>query len=76
MQGTSAALAAYYAPDRWVPHITIGFGDVTPGVAAAIVRQWAGCDLAWEVRIDGLAFISVVDGLQQVVHRAAWGRTA
>jgi 2'-5' RNA ligase len=46
----------YYHPDRWVPHITIGFGDLDADRAAEAVRLLAGRAFDWPLKVDNLAF--------------------
>ena len=67
--GTGFALQAYYHPDRWMPHITIGWGDVDAAGAAAIVRQLAERPLAWEIAVQSVAFIGETEGRQEIVSR-------
>jgi len=49
--------AAYYAPDNWFPHITIGWGDITPVLLGPIVNWLNGKDLEWELTVDNLAYV-------------------
>ena len=57
---------AYYEPDRWVPHITLGFGDVRGDLLAEVMRGWAERPFEWEFRIDSLAHITDSGGKQEV----------
>ena len=48
---------SYYLPDAWMPHITIGFADLSGDVLAEVVRQLAGRDFNWTITVDNLAYI-------------------
>lgn len=56
-----------YAPDRWVPHITLGFGDLTAERLAALMPALAGRDTSWEFTIDHVALVHDGTG-RQIVH--------
>jgi hypothetical protein len=57
----AAGSASYYLPDAWMPHITIGFGDMPGDVLAEAVRLLAARDFNWTITMDNLAHI-VEDG--------------
>ncbi len=66
----------YYHPDQWMPHITIGFGDVTPDRLAPIIRRLAARPFNWDIAVDQFAVI-YDSGAGQVVHaRYPLGRAA
>ena len=69
--GAGAAVQGYYHPDRWMPHITIGWGDVDAEGAAAAVRRLAERPLAWEIAVQSVAFIGETEGRQEIVSRHA-----
>jgi hypothetical protein len=71
--GAGVAVQAYYHPDHWMPHITIGFGDVDAAGAAAIVRRLADRPLSWEIDVQSVAFIGETAGRQEVVSRHTLG---
>jgi 2'-5' RNA ligase len=50
-------VSTYYHPDAWLPHITIGFGDVTPETLGEIVRVLATHDFNWEIPVTDLGLI-------------------
>lgn len=54
----AAGALEYYRPERWVPHITLGHGDVSQQCLPELVRELAGRDFQWEIEIDNLAIIS------------------
>ena len=49
--------AIYYSPERWLPHITLGSGDMTTDVLAEAVRLLGTRDFNWTVTVNNLAFI-------------------
>lgn len=67
--GAGFAVQAYYHPDNWMPHITIGWGDVDAEGAAAIVRRLAERPLNWEIAVQDVAFIGETEGRQEIVSR-------
>lgn len=67
---------AYYHPARWMPHITIGFGDVSPAILAAISAHLAPRSFDWEIAVDQLALI-YDSGAGQTLHaRYPFGQPA
>ncbi len=59
----------YYHPNHWIPHITIGFGDVNNANLAHIVRYLSGRDFSWQVTIDNLTLIYDSGNGQEVKYR-------
>src|SRR2546426_2016442 len=53
----SSGIQEYYHPDQWVPHITIGFGDVSKETLSQIIPFLAERDLTWEITINNIALI-------------------
>jgi hypothetical protein len=47
----------HYAPPAWIPHITLGFADLSADSAAEAVRSLVTRDFAWNVPIDALTLI-------------------
>ncbi len=47
----------YYHPAHWVPHITIGIGDMKKDNLSQIVRLLAERDFNWEMTVDNIALI-------------------
>ncbi len=47
----------YYHPDQWMPHITIGFGDMSKDNLSRIIPWLAERDFNWEITINNLALI-------------------
>jgi 2'-5' RNA ligase len=48
---------ANYHPDRWLPHVTIGFGDVPPERLAPIIAHLAARSFDWDITLDHLVVI-------------------
>jgi hypothetical protein len=71
LAGTGTGVSDYYHPQRWMPHITLAFGDTTPATLAAAAHHLSGRDLAWRITIDNLAFIQVLGGRQVLGFRHA-----
>jgi 2'-5' RNA ligase len=59
----------YYAPDIWIPHITIAEGDVDILVLPEIVRRLGERNLRWELPITNLAVIRATESLQEICFR-------
>lgn len=51
----------YYAPQKWVPHITIAAG-IDPEQATKLAQSLRSKKIDWRIRIDNLAFMSVDHG--------------
>ena len=52
-----SGIQEYYHPDQWMPHITIGFGDINKDKLSQIMPVLATRDFHWEITIDNLALI-------------------
>jgi 2'-5' RNA ligase len=48
---------AYYAPENWMPHITLGHGDVDENSLACATRLLARENFNWEIRVDNLLLV-------------------
>ena len=51
----------YYAPPKWVPHITIAQG-IDPAEATKLAQSLRSKKIAWRIRVDNIAFMSVDHG--------------
>ena len=65
----SSGRVDYYHPDLWMPHITIGFGDVDVESAAAAIRLLGARTFDWDIAIDNLALIYDTGARQEVRAR-------
>jgi 2'-5' RNA ligase len=71
----SHEMNAYYAPDAWMPHITLAMGDVTPANLPHLVERLGARDFAWQIRVDNLVLIDQPDGqAARASCRAVLGR--
>jgi 2'-5' RNA ligase len=61
----------HYHPAGWMPHITIGFGDLQPAVLGEIVAWLAARDFHWELPVTNLALIYDAGSGQDVRARVA-----
>ena len=50
-------VSPYYSPDLWIPHITLGYGDVTNFNLGCAMETLAFRELNWEITVDNLTFI-------------------
>jgi 2'-5' RNA ligase len=56
-QTTPGAVAHYYHPDEWAPHITLAQGDIDQDSLAEIVRVLSARNFHWEITVNNLAVI-------------------
>jgi 2'-5' RNA ligase len=54
---SGADIEDYYHPDRWVPHITVGIGDMNKDNLSQIVRYLAERDFNWEITIESIVLV-------------------
>ncbi len=50
------AASRYYAPEHWVPHITLAVNDLTRAQLPAVVAYLAEQEYHWEITCDSLTF--------------------
>jgi 2'-5' RNA ligase len=53
----SSGILTYYHPEEWIPHITLGHGDVTNENLPDVIRALSRWDLVWKVPINNLALL-------------------
>ena len=53
----SAGIVEYYHPKLWVPHITLGHGDITRENVAQVIDVLCAVDFDWQVPIDNIALL-------------------
>jgi 2'-5' RNA ligase len=61
------AISPFYSPEFWMPHITVGFGDVTPNNLACLMQLFSSRSFNWEIQIDNLAIGFQNDGTTAVI---------
>jgi hypothetical protein len=53
----SSGVQQYYHPGQWIPHITIGFGDISKDNLSQIIPFLAERNFSWEITVDNIALI-------------------
>jgi 2'-5' RNA ligase len=51
----------YYAPESWIPHITLAYGDLSARRLSCAIQNLSVIDLSMSIQIDNIAFLSRVD---------------
>jgi 2'-5' RNA ligase len=64
-----SGLQEYYHPDQWMPHITLGFGDMNKGNLSQIIPYLANRDFNWEITINNIALIYDTGTKQELKSR-------
>ncbi len=54
---TASGIEDYYHPGRWMPHITLGIGDLNKDNLPHIVRFLTERDFNWEITVNNIALI-------------------
>ena len=62
LEDIGEGMSPYYQPNRWMPHISLGYGDITEGNSGEILKWLAFQDFNWEMNADNLSFIYEPDG--------------
>jgi len=65
----SSGALEYYHPDQWMPHITIGFGDISKENLSQIIPFLAERDFNWEITVNNLALIYDTGTKQEMKSR-------
>ncbi len=52
-----AGIVDYYHPEQWVPHITLGHGDITGDNLSAVIHALRRWDYSWKIPIDNVALL-------------------
>lgn len=68
VNAASADAGPYYNPDDWMPHITIGFGDIYPTRLSSMIGTLSSRAFLWEIPIDNLALIYETAAGQEMVR--------
>jgi 2'-5' RNA ligase len=61
--GLSDAPSPHYAPDAWMPHITLAYGDLSRYSLSCAVQKLAFQADNWKIKIDNLAVVYQLDSL-------------
>jgi len=70
-----SGILGYYHPDQWVPHITIGFGDMSKDILPSVLCLLSERDFHWEITINTLALIYDTGTQQELKARFSFGRS-
>jgi 2'-5' RNA ligase len=72
--GCGIDLSPFYAPQAWMPHITIAYGDVSHQTLACLMDRLAFQDLNFKIQVDNLTFVfQPEDQVGVVVKKFALG---
>lgn len=71
---TEQNIQEYYHPEQWMPHITIGFGDLNSATLSAIIHYLSGRNFHWQISINNLAFIHDTGTRQELIYRFNFGQ--
>jgi 2'-5' RNA ligase len=47
----------YYAPNEWMPHITLAVGDLKAEMLPEVIGVLSSRDFHWEITLDNLTFV-------------------
>jgi 2'-5' RNA ligase len=56
-QAVGAGISPHYAPDFWMPHITLAHTDLLPHALDCLINRLAFRRFDWEIKIDNLALL-------------------
>jgi 2'-5' RNA ligase len=65
----SSGVQEYYHPEQWMPHITIGFGDINKDNLSQIIPFLAQRDFSWEITVNNIAVIYDTGTKQELKSR-------
>ncbi len=65
----SSGVQQYYHLEQWMPHITIGFGDINKDNLSQIIPFLANRDFNWEITVDNIAVIYDTGTKQELKSR-------
>ncbi len=65
--------ASYYAPDQWIPHITLAYGDVDMESLGCALRTLAVQSFDWEIKVDNFVFVAQADDQVAETHTYPFG---
>jgi len=56
--GLGQGVSGYYAPELWVPHITLAHENLDTSTIGCIIQELASQSFHWEMRVETLAIAS------------------
>ena len=63
----------HYLPERWTPHITLAYGDLTHAHVGNVLQHLSQRSFDWELTLDNLALVYTEGQDQGVAFRAEFG---
>ncbi len=69
-----SGISDYYHPANWMPHVTIGFGDINKENLSHIVWSLAERDFSWEITVNNVALIYDTGTKQELRSCFAFGK--
>ena len=57
-EGIAIRPTLFYAPDQWVPHITLAYNDVRQDNLGCALQTLAFQSFDWEIKIDNLVYVA------------------
>lgn len=72
---SSSGIVTYYHPDQWVPHITLGYGDITPENLPEAIRLLQRWSFTWQISVNNFSLLYTEDNSHQdqLYFRANFG---
>ncbi|NMB86816.1 MAG: 2'-5' RNA ligase family protein [Chloroflexi bacterium] len=66
----------HYAPENWIPHITIAYHDLTPETLACAIRDLGFHPLGLQIHVNHLAVIYQTDGKYGIISNHPFAETS
>ncbi len=63
----------YYAPESWIPHITLNPGHITAEQLTHIISVLSAASYTWDLVVDNVALICDTCGEQGIHYRYTLG---
>lgn len=57
VDGLGTGVSPYYAPDHWIPHISLANEDLTPDLIGPVTRALVPQKFDWEFEVNNFSFI-------------------
>jgi hypothetical protein len=67
------ASSPLYAPDVWVPHITLAHHDISPANLPGLIAGLGGRDFAWTITLSAFTALFKVDDIYRPAFHAPFG---
>lgn len=68
LNGLGEGVIPHYHATNWIPHITLGMGDVTPDHLALIIQWLQNRPFRWQMTINALLFIEKTPSGAHIAH--------